>query len=166
VIHVPAPDPFAVFGLPRALALDGAALERRYRALSRECHPDHNQSEETGDCAAVLMRAAEINDAFRVLRDPWLRARALLEALQPGVLERHKRLDPAFLADVLELAEQVAHAAAAAVPRLRDRLRALLAADFDAVRDAVAAGELAAAAARFHQAHYHKKALRDLEARS
>ncbi|MCA8948834.1 MAG: Fe-S protein assembly co-chaperone HscB [Planctomycetes bacterium] len=165
MIHVPAPDPFAVFALPRALELDERALERKYLQLSRECHPDHNRAADTADCAAVLQRSAEINDAWRVLRDRWARARALLEAESPGVLERNKKLDPAFLVTALELAEEVANSRAEQVPALRERLRAALAADFDAVRDAIAAGDLDDAARRFHGAHYHRKALADLEAR-
>ena len=88
--HVPAPDAFAVFGVPRALDLDSTDLERRYLALSRECHPDHHRTGSSDECVAVLQRAAEINDAWQVLRDPWKRARALLEAAQPGVLDANK----------------------------------------------------------------------------
>ena len=86
--HVPAPDAFAVFGVARTLDLDQRDLETRYLKLSRECHPDHNRAEKTEDCVAVLQRAAEINDAWKVLKNPWRRARALLEAQDDGVLER------------------------------------------------------------------------------
>lgn len=165
MIHVPAPDPFAVFSLPRTLDVDERALEKRYLQLSRECHPDHNRSADTEDCAAVLQRAAEINDAFGVLRDPWQRARALLEAESPGVLEANKKLDPEFLADALELAEEVAFARGDSVQPLRERLEAALRSDYAAVTAAVAARDFDIAAKRFHGAHYHRKALSDLEDR-
>lgn len=164
--HVPAPDPFTVFGLPRTLDLDDAALERRYLRLSRECHPDLHRAADTADCIAVLQRAAEINDAWQVLRDPWQRARALLELLEPGVLQRNQRLDPQFLGQALELAEEVAFAQGPAVAPLRERITAALADDFAAVRAALARGDLAAAAARCHAANYHKKALADLDLKS
>ena len=166
MIHVPAPDAFAVFGVRRSLDLDERELERRYLQLSRDCHPDHNRARDTEDCVAVLQRSAEINDAWQVLKDPWARARALLEAEAPGVLERNKKLDPAFLADALELAEEVATSGAHARPALRDRLTDALAADFAAVREAVSHRDFDAAARVVHQSHYHKKALHDLEARS
>lgn len=166
MIHVPAPDPFAVFGLPRALDLDAAALERKYLELSRECHPDHNRAERTDDCAAVLRRSAEINGAFGVLRDPWQRARSLIEAESAGALERNKKLDPLFLVEALELAEEVAFCRPEQAAALQQRLEAALAEDYDALRGAVERGDLDAAAVRFHQAHYHRKALQDLEARS
>ena len=165
MIHVPAPDPFAVFKLPRSLDIDERALEQRYLSLSRECHPDHNRAA-AEDCAAVLQRSAEINDAWRVLRDPWQRARSLIEAEAPGALERNKQLDPEFLISALELAEEVALAAPDHAPALHDRLESELAADYDALRAAVRAGDYDKAAVHFHQAHYHNKAMHDLEARS
>lgn len=166
MIHVPAPDPFTVFGLPRSLDLDERALESRYLRLSRECHPDLHRAKETGDCIAVLQRSAEINDAWRILRDPWQRARALLELLSPGALERNKKLDPAFLVEALELAEAVAFADPDAAARLRERLRTTIAADYEALRAALERGDADAAARRFHASHYHQKALQDLDAKS
>jgi molecular chaperone HscB len=163
VIHVPAPDPFTVFGVPRSLDLDARTLERRYLALSRECHPDRLRSQETGDCLAVLARAAEVNDAWRILRDPWQRAKALLESASPGVLERNKKLDPGFLAEALELAEEVAFARGATIAPLRARLQQALDADLAALRAHVGDGDFDAAAKRFHASHYHKKALQDLD---
>jgi len=165
VIHVPAPDPFTVFGLPRSLDLDERTLEQRYLRLSRECHPDLLRSADTGDCIAVLQRSAEINDAWRVLRDPWLRARAVIDLADSTALERGKKLDPAFLAGALELAEDVAFATPASTPALRARLQAAIAEDHAALRSALAAGDFLAAARRFHASHYHRKALADLDAK-
>jgi molecular chaperone HscB len=165
VIHIPAPDPFTVFGLPRSLDLDERTLEQRYLRLSRECHPDLLRSAETGDCVAVLQRAAEINDAWRVLRDPWLRARALIELADSTALERGKKLDPGFLASALDLAEEVAFANAETAPALRTRLEAALEVDQALLRAALAADDYLAAARRFHASHYHRKALADLDAK-
>ena len=166
MLHVPAPDAFAVFGVPRTLDLDANDLELRYLKLSRECHPDHNRSENADDCVAVLQRSAEINDAWNVLRDPWKRARALLEAEQPGVLDANKKLDPMFLAEALELAEEVAFADSDQSAALTDKLQAAVDADYEALQRAVDAKDYAAAARRVHQSHYHLKALHDLEAKS
>lgn len=166
MIHVPAPDPFTVFGLPRSLDLDERTLEQRYLKLSRDCHPDLNRTADAVDCIAVLQRSAEINDAWLLLRDPWKRARALLETLAPGVMDRSKQLDPRFLADALDLAEAVAECSRDDAAPLRERLRALLAEDFDAVRRALAAGDPDSAARRCHEAHYHRKALQDLDQKS
>jgi len=166
VIHVPSPDAFAVFGIERTLDLDEQELEMHYLKLSRDCHPDHNRAETTDDCAAVLQRSAEINDAWKILRDPWRRARALLEAESPGALERNKQLDPMFLMEALELAEEVAHADSEQKPALTSKLEAAIDADFAALRQDVLDGDFDAAAKRVHQSHYHQKALHDLEAKS
>lgn len=166
MLHIPAPDPFTVFGLPHSLDLDERTLEQRYLKLSRDCHPDLNRASDAVDCVAVLQRAAEINDAWKVLRDPWQRARALIELRSPGAMERNKRLDAAVLAAALELAEEVAFAGAAELPRLRERLQQALAADFVTVRAAITRGDIDDAARRWHSSHYHKKALADLEAKS
>jgi molecular chaperone HscB len=163
VTQSPAPDPFTVFGVERSLDLDERALERRYLALSRESHPDRLRSQEVGDCLAVLSRSAEVNDAWRVLRDPWQRAKALLEARAPGVLAKNQKLDPVFLASALELAEEVAFAQRDAAPALRTRLQAAIDADWAALRDSLARGDVDGAARRFHASHYHRKALHDLE---
>ena len=166
MIHVPAPDPFTVFGLSRSLDLDERTLETRYLRLSRECHPDQHRNTDAGDCIAVLQRSAEINDAWKVLRDPWQRARALVELLSPGVLERNKRLDPVFLGEALELAEEVASARGERIAPLRTRLEAALAADYDALRQDLQRGDHDAAARRLHMSHYHRKALQDLDGKS
>lgn len=166
MIHVPAPDPFTVFGLPKTMDLDERAIEKRYLRLSRECHPDHNRAQDTADCVAVLQRAAEINTAWKLLRDPWQRAKALIDLHAPQALERNKKLDPMFLADALELAEEVAFAQSAAITPLRQRLLAAIDADLEPLRTALAAGDFDAAARKFHESHYHRKAMADLDGRS
>lgn len=159
------PDPFAIFDIDRQLDVDLADLERRYLKLSRQCHPDRYRGLAQADCVAVLQRAANLNDAFAVLRDPWQRARTLLELQQPGVLERHKQLDPDFLFEALDEAETVAAADAAALPTLRQQVAANVEASFRAIAAALQRGDTADAARRFHQAKYHRKALADLDAR-
>ena len=166
MIHVPAPDAFSVFGVTRTLDLDEQELELRYLKLSRDCHPDHNRAQTGTDCVAVLQRSAEINDAWNVLRDPWRRARALLEAESQDVLQRNKKLDPIFLMEALELAEEVAHADSDSQVTLAAKLNAAIDADYQALRRDVANSDFDAAAKRVHQSHYHLKALHDLEAKS
>jgi molecular chaperone HscB len=61
---------FEVFGLPRALAIDVAALQRRFYELSRQYHPDFHQAAPADEQARALEASARINAAYRVLRDP------------------------------------------------------------------------------------------------
>ncbi len=155
-------DPFAVLGLPPAVELDPRRLEERYLALARDCHPDHHRAADADQQLAILARAAELNDAYRMLKDPWRRAEALLDLRAPGVLAARKQLAPDFLMAALELAETVAGADAEAAKTLRPRLAELVRADLAAVVDAIARGDHDAAAVRIHQSRYHRKALEDL----
>lgn len=76
-------DYFAVFGLPRKLGVDPAALQRRFYELSRRHHPDFHQTADAGRQAEALAQSALINRAYRALRDPLARV-AYLIALEEG----------------------------------------------------------------------------------
>jgi molecular chaperone HscB len=69
---------FEVFGLPRALAIDVAALQRRFYELSRQYHPDFHQAAPPDGQARALDASARVNAAYRVLRDPIARVEYLV----------------------------------------------------------------------------------------
>jgi molecular chaperone HscB len=160
-------DPFSTFGIPHAINLDIRALERRYLQLSRECHPDHNRSKGAADCGAVLQRAADINDAYRVLKDRWRRAQALIELRAPEAMARQKDLDQAFLLEAMELAEEVASIGddPERIQRLAERLARAEDSAFIGVERAVNAGDWQTAARHLHQSKYVRKARNDLDQR-
>lgn len=68
------PNAFTLLGLPRAAALDEAALQRAWLEASRSAHPD----QPGGDTA----RAAEVNAAYETLASPEKRLKHLLELHQ------------------------------------------------------------------------------------
>lgn len=148
-----ASDPFALLGLPRGYAVDRAALDARHRDLSKAVHPDRQAQATPAERRAAAGRAAEVNEALRVLRDPVRRAEALFRLagvpLGDGV-------EPApsqdFLLEVLELREELADARRAKDAAVVDRLAALVQArarDVDAALEATfAAPDVAAPAAR------------------
>src|SRR3954454_11341766 len=72
-------DYFSFFGLPRKLTLDGADLEQRFRALSRQFHPDFFYNATPAERRASLERSSYLNDAYRTLRQPISRIAYLLE---------------------------------------------------------------------------------------
>ncbi len=154
-------DPFAVLGLEPDLELAETALEQRYLQLSRETHPDHHGTADATEQVAILTRAAQINDAYRALRDRWRRAEALLELRAPGVIEAHKKLDPLFLAEAMELAEAVAEADGDD-PALRARAEAERDARWSTLCAAAAADDWPRAATALHEARYFHKAIADL----
>src|SRR5437867_8578165 len=63
-------DYFAFLGLPRRLNLDLDELERRFRALSRQFHPDYFYNAPPTDRRASLERSSYLNDAYRTLKQP------------------------------------------------------------------------------------------------
>src|SRR5258705_6764972 len=72
-------DYFTFLGLPRKLTLDADALERNFRALSRQFHPDYFYNAPPAERRASLERSSYLNDAYRTLRQPVSRMAYLLE---------------------------------------------------------------------------------------
>ena len=103
-------DYFSFFGLPRKLQVDLADLERRFRALSRQFHPDYYYNASTTERLASLERSSYLNDAYRVLKQPLDRAEYLLtlEGL-PGVGQHQdaRTMEPGLLEEVFELNEEL-----------------------------------------------------------
>ena len=138
-------DYFTVFGLPRKLTVDGAALQRRFYELSREHHPDFHQGAAPEQQAETLARSALVNRAYRALRDPLPRVEYLI-ALEEGREVREGATDKPrapreLLQEMLEVQEALEEAKAegmspAAGERLREeraRLEARYAAEADAI---------------------------------
>ena len=104
-------DPFATLGLARRFDVDLAVAEANHRELSRALHPDRHASAAPTERRAALAKAIEVNEAWRVVRDPIRRAEALLEALGAATGERHAPpADADFLMDMLEQREALAEA--------------------------------------------------------
>jgi molecular chaperone HscB len=103
-------DYFVFMGLPRRLTLDAAELERRFRALSRQFHPDFFYNATTAERRASLERSSYLNDAYRTLRDPASRLQYVLqiEGLSAaGPAEATKQVPPALLEEVFALNEEL-----------------------------------------------------------
>jgi molecular chaperone HscB len=103
-------DYFQFMGLPRKLNLDAADLERRFRALSRQFHPDFFYNATTAERRASLERSSYLNDAYRMLRSPITRLQYLLqiEGLAPaGPAEATRQVPPGLLEEVFALNEEL-----------------------------------------------------------
>jgi molecular chaperone HscB len=107
-------DPFATLGLGRAFDVDLAAIEKVHRELSRALHPDRYVGASASERRAALAKAIEVNEAFRVVRDPIRRADALLALVAPGGAvsgeESATKADPEFLMEMLEQREALSDA--------------------------------------------------------
>lgn len=118
-------DHFARFGLPRTIALDEKDLERRYLMLSRGLHPDQFAVRGTEDKLLAEQLSAHVNDAFSVLKDRFRRAEYLLELEGGPQRAQEKRTPAGFLAEMLEVNEQIEEARGALDDSARKQMASL-----------------------------------------
>lgn len=69
---------FALFGLPRRFRLDADALDRAYRQLQGEVHPDRFASSDDAQKRLASQSSARVNEAYAALKNPVTRAQYLL----------------------------------------------------------------------------------------
>ena len=103
-------DYFAFMGLPRRLNLEPAELDRRFRALSRQFHPDFFYNATPAERRASLDRSSYLNDAYRTLKDPVTRLQYLLQQeglAAQGPAEASRAVPPALLEEVFALNEEL-----------------------------------------------------------
>lgn len=70
---------FELFGLAPAFALESDALDRSYREIQSQVHPDRFAHAGDAERRASLQWTTRVNEAYRTLKDPVQRARHLLE---------------------------------------------------------------------------------------
>jgi molecular chaperone HscB len=102
-------DPFATLGLPRSYEIDMQELETHYRALQKAMHPDKHVGTSASQRRLSLEHAAQINDAYRVLKDELRRAETLL-ALYGAPAAAAEAADQEFLVEMLALREALGEA--------------------------------------------------------
>jgi molecular chaperone HscB len=93
---------FEIFTLPANFALDEIALEKKYLEFQKTFHPDNSSS---GDA----LKAIEINEAYKILADDFLRICYLLQLKGIDILNNEKavKVDFATLEEQLELQEKI-----------------------------------------------------------
>src|SRR3954454_15927026 len=104
-----------------------ADLEQRYRALSRQFHPDYFYNASAAERRASLERSSYLNDAYRVLKNPIARVEYLLKLEQSTVDSRQNEVPAGLLEDVFALNEELdeireARAAGTPAEEWRERL--------------------------------------------
>ncbi len=97
---------FELFGLPLAYELDLAELNQRYREAVKRVHPDRFAASPEHEQRAAVERAANLNDAYQVLKSPGKRALYLLD-LQAPLAEEATVQDPEFLFQQMEWREEL-----------------------------------------------------------
>jgi len=127
---------FDLFGLPAAFRFDAAALDRAYRQLQTEVHPDRFAGGSDAERRLAQQSSARVNEAYRALKSPVQRAQYLLR-LQgiDAVGETDTALPHEFLERQLERREQAHEAQAAGDVRTLSSLLADARADAGALED-------------------------------
>jgi molecular chaperone HscB len=139
-------DYFAVLGVPADYKLDLTAAEGAFKQLSRQVHPDRFATADPRARRASLARTVQLNEAWRTLKDPLLRAEYMLRRAGVDVGDGKAGDDdgdatvevappPAFLMEILELHEELQGArrqkddvkVAFMTGEMRDRLSACMA---------------------------------------
>jgi molecular chaperone HscB len=172
----PKADYFAVLGVPAAYTVDEAALEQRYKELTKLLHPDRFARADPQARRASLGRSVQLNEAWRCLKDPIRRAEYLLSlhGIDIGEMAGSGRkpsehatlpVPPVLLMEVLELREALAAAHAARDVHETEALIAKVRSRLDDVMKDVARGfaasppELTMVAARLIAVRYYRRFL-------
>jgi len=77
-------NPFALFDLPVQFNLDSQILSERYLALQKTLHPDNFAHSSAAEQLVAIQKSADVNAALEVLKDPILRAEAIIE-IETGI---------------------------------------------------------------------------------
>src|SRR5689334_9921764 len=101
-------DYFGIFGVPHKLWIEMGSLEKKFLELSWKLHPDRFVNTGASEQEIALRRSSELNDAYRVLRDPVARVEYLLELEGMRKEGEHKQqAPPELLEEVFELNESL-----------------------------------------------------------
>ena len=116
---------FELFGLAPAFGLETEALERSYREIQSQIHPDRFAHAGDAERRASLQWTTRVNEAYRTLKDPVQRAKHVLELHGVDVaFETNTAMPPEFLMQQMELREALEEAKdAAQLDDLRRQLR-------------------------------------------
>jgi len=162
---------FELFGMPMRFALDKAALDRAFRELQGEVHPDKFAHAGDAEQRVAMQWATQANEAYVTLKSPLKRARYLLELAGIDVaVETNTAMPAEFLIEQMEWREAVDEARKGGnlheLEHLLQRLRGVLDERYAALRlmlDADTAGNASAAAGEVRKLMFLEKLLQDID---
>lgn len=103
---------FELFQIPEQFDLNEEILEKNYRVLVAQFHPDKFAAASAFEQKQALMMSATLNEAHRVLANPLNRAAYLLQKNQSIEAEapEHTQFEPEFLMQQMQWRETLAEA--------------------------------------------------------
>jgi molecular chaperone HscB len=162
---------FELFGLPARFEVDRSALDRAFRELQGEVHPDRFAHAGDAEQRVAMQWATQANEAYVTLKSPLKRARYLLELAGVDVgVETNTAMPPEFLFEQMEWREAVdearkggnLHELEDLLQRLRSQLDERYAA-LGAMLDADMKGNALAAAGEVRKLMFLEKLLQDID---
>jgi molecular chaperone HscB len=104
-------DHYALFALPRGFRLDTTVLDKRYREILAQVHPDKFAHAGDAEKRLSLQWATRVNEAYQTLKNPLQRARYLLSLFGQNLdAETNTAMPSEFLIEQMEWREAVAEA--------------------------------------------------------
>lgn len=152
---------FELFSLPENFSVDLVALEKKYLEFQHEFHPDKSSSED-------ISKSIEINQAYKILSDDFLRACYLLQLKGIDILHDEKAIRPdiSTLSEVLELQEKISEMNDKnEIEELRKKLNSEIKNLISQAMKSFESNEIALSAQLIVKTKYLKKSLEDLKIR-
>jgi molecular chaperone HscB len=117
---------FELFEIPVQLKVDKSTLTKRFFELSRRFHPDYFATAGEEAQAEALEKSAQLNKAFKTFQHPDSTLQYALEL--KGLLEENEKyqLPPDFLAQMMEINEQLMDAKMEDDPQALESIRTAL----------------------------------------
>ncbi len=161
-------DHFSLFGLPASFDVDLAALDRAYRDLQREVHPDRHAQGSDAEQRVAAQWATRLNEAHRTLKSPIGRARYLLQLQGVDTGEESDTAMPVdFLLSQMDWREAVEHARSerndAALTALAGRERELRETLVESLRRQLAASDWPAARMSVRKLRFIEKLAEEID---
>lgn len=98
---------FELFEIPIGFDIDRAALTKQFYVLSKQYHPDKFSLNNTKEQLAAETKSAEINQAYKVLKNKDTRLKYILDLLDQGLGSAKENLPQEFLMEMMEINEAI-----------------------------------------------------------
>ena len=158
---------FSLFSLEPGFQLDKQQLEKQYKKLQSEYHPDRFASANDQERREAMQLTSIVNDAFETLRSPLSRSAYLLE-LQGIEAENHQQsdLDTEFLMQQMQLRVVLEEEAEAenieAIEALKAKTEIELQNFYQDFEKNLQEGQLQSAKVIFHKCQFAEKLLTEI----
>ncbi|KGQ70856.1 hypothetical protein A1D23_04395 [Chelonobacter oris] len=161
-------NPFALFGLDTEFTLDTALLSSRYLALQKQYHPDNFAAQSAQQQREAVQKAAQINDAYQILKNPRRRAEAILQLQLSENLNPEETVhDTEFLMQQLLLREDLEAAACGGqedeISTLRDKADDLHKQQLQAIETAIRQADWCSLKLHIDRLKFVEKFLQEVE---